>query len=233
MKINGTTEIYKIKTLLKVLVTHVEVVGNYDISEDCLPKNVISNANNIQETYLEDAVDFRQSLNGKDVQGSSAYARTFIFDNLSVQANFICLKWHVPNKIHIWLKWFRKNPRCYLWEYLTIINHKPGELKSDLLTSAPVVLTLNIENLKVSLQTTKVYSTFEKISHKGCHSCAQLATIAIEAYSTCLPGEVQVHIQTLPVSTRVISLTTTPQKYEIQIKVTLNVFTTKYVYNQT
>ena len=69
------------------------------------------------------------------------------------------------------------------------------------------------------MSTTKVCPTFEKfISHKGCHSCAQLAKIVIEAYNTCLPGEVQVHIDTLPISTRVIKLTTTPQKFEIQVK---------------
>ena len=58
-----------------------------------LPKNLISNVNNIQEAYLEDAADFRQPLHGKigDVQASTAYARTFIFDDLSVQCHFVCL----------------------------------------------------------------------------------------------------------------------------------------------
>ena len=45
---------------------------------------------------------------------------------------------------------------------MEISNHrlfinKQSELKSDELTSAPVVVSLNIENLKVSLQTTTVY----------------------------------------------------------------------------
>ena len=201
----------------------MEVVGNYDQSEVILPKHLVTNVINNKDAYLDDSSDFRQPIRGKvgDVQASSAYARAFVFDDLMVQCQFYMLKMTCEKQDSYLNQLIQEKSRMLP---MGISNHrvflnKNGELKSQLITSTPVVVSLNLENLKVTLSTTKVCPKFEKIiSHKGCHSCAQLATIVIEAYSTCLPGEVQVHIETLPISTRVIKLTTTPQKFEIQIK---------------
>ena len=98
MKITGTIEVYKIKTVKQITKDsgkiYAEVVGNYDQSEVILPKHLVTNVINNKETYLDDSSDFRQPIRGKvgDVQASSAYARAFVFDDLMVQCQFYMLK---------------------------------------------------------------------------------------------------------------------------------------------
>ena len=104
--------------------------------------------------------------------------------------------------------------------------NKDGELESTLITSVPVVVMINLHDFKVNI---KVCPKLVKIvSHHGCHSCARMATVVIEALSTCLPGEVRVNIDSFPISTRVVQLETKKNNLKFKLKLIRNAYLKKY-----
>ena len=155
---------------------------------------------------MENAANFHVPQRGMigDVQANSPYARTFLFDEQSVQCHFYQLRMTCTKQPTYLSTLIEEKSRMLP---MGISNHKmfvnkDFELKSTLITSAPVVVMINLHDFKIKLQTIKVCPKFVKIvSHHGCHSCAQMATVVIEAISTCLPGEVRVNIDSFPIST--------------------------------
>ena len=95
---------------------------------------------------------------------------------------------------------------------------KDGQLYSKLLTSSPLVVHLDLQNFKVTLEIAEVCPRLITIvSYQGCYACATMAVIRFKALSTCLPGTASVSFQKIQQYTPGIILMQTEVEYAIQI----------------
>ena len=100
--------------------------------------------------------------------------------------------------------------------FLTV--DQKGELYSQLLTSAPLVVHLDLQNYKITLETAEVCpQLIQIVSYQGCYACATMAMIRFRALSTCLPGTSSVAFQKISQYTPGIVLLQTEVEYAIQI----------------
>lgn len=84
----------------------------------------------------------------------------------------------------------------------TIGNHRvymsgKGELKSTLLVSAPVRMSINFEDFTVGIQLDRVCPRIKKgsLSIKGCYNCLVTALLSLEIYSACDNGMISFEAQ--------------------------------------
>ena len=96
--------------------------------------------------------------------------------------------------------------------------NKNVELYSQLLTSSPLVVHLELQNYKVTLETVEVCPRLVKIvSYMGCYACATMTLIHFKALSTCLPSTATVSFRKIQKFTPGIILMQTEVEYAIRI----------------
>ena len=95
---------------------------------------------------------------------------------------------------------------------------KTGELYYQLLSSTPLVIHLDLQNYKVTLETAEVCPRLIQIvSYQGCYACATMAVMWFKALSTYLPGTAVVTVEKIMQYTPGIVLLQTEVEYAIQI----------------
>lgn len=191
----------------------VNVLGTFDQPITLPSPYLVQNIHDQKDSHIESASPKSQPTPGQlgDIQTAEPLSTNFVFNPLMVDCNNYqtTVRCHIPQSYINILQQQRPNilPRAVHNHHFYLSSD--GTLESTLLRSAPVVIHLRFQNMRISVKHTKICPRIESIvSVTGCHSCQLAAKIILKAQSLCSSGQASVSFNDIPLSTRSVHLST-------------------------
>ena len=191
----------------------VNVIGTFDQPITLPSPFLVQNIHNRKDSHIESASPRSQPTPGQlgDIQTTQPLSTTFIYNPNMVQCtNYeTTTHCHIPQSYINILQQQKPNilPRAIHNHHFYL--NTDGTLESTLLRSAPVVVHLRFNNMRISLRHTKICPQIISVqSVTGCYSCNLAAKIIIRAKSLCSSGSASVSFNDIPLSTRSVHLST-------------------------
>ena len=194
----------------------VEIIGTYDQPTELIDEQLMIDHLHKEKAFLVKSAPRNMPIAGfiGDIQASVPIAKDFIFVEHDIRCHFIELKLRCRRTESLLEEVIRKKEKMLP---LSRFNHKMDwndrdGLFSELLTSAPLKIHLEIHDRKITLSRHSICPKFKIQSVKGCYNCKNMARVIITARSVCMPGAAEVTFVNIPMSTKSVHLETSDKE---------------------
>lgn len=201
----------------------VEIQGALNQPQLHFSDSLVVRVGNPAEAYLTPTSPQhipRAGLVGQ-IQANQSFTKTFLFDPEITKCDFFettlrCSR--KPDSLEIMVN--SKEKALPLTKDLHLFSMDKNSLKSQLLSTAPVKLSLSFSDYKITLQTTQICPKIldKEVTAKGCYSCQILSELKFFAHSSCQSGAVSVEFQKITLYTQSVILETEPKEFIIKFQ---------------